>query len=74
MDMVDVFPAAAIYYYSGIQTTTHLKGKEMLEMGLSVTTRRLTINFNIQLGEAHHGEMKKKDFYFPLQPLKTKLK
>jgi ACR3 family arsenite efflux pump ArsB len=40
----------------------------MLEMGLDylVDDNALTINFNIQLGEACHGlgDEKKKDFYF----------
>jgi hypothetical protein len=42
--------------------------KQMLEMGLDylVDDNALTINFNIQLGEACHGlgDEKKKDFFF----------
>jgi tetratricopeptide (TPR) repeat protein len=72
MDMVDVFPSQPqFYYYSGLaynQLAQFKKAKEMLEMGLDylVDDNALTINFNIQLGEAYHGlgDEKKKDFYF----------
>jgi uncharacterized membrane protein len=45
----------------------NLKAKEMLEMGLDylVDDNALTINFNIQLGEAYHlGDEKRKRFIF----------
>jgi tetratricopeptide (TPR) repeat protein len=63
------------YYYSGLaynQLAQFKKAKEMLEMGLDylVDDNALTINFNIQLGEACHGlgDERKKDFYF-LKPI-----
>jgi hypothetical protein len=61
-------------FYSGLynQLAQFKKAKEMLEMGLDylVDDNALTINFNIQLGEACHGlgDEKKKDFYF-LKPI-----
>jgi hypothetical protein len=73
MDMVDVFRSLS-YYYSGLayNQAQFKKAKEMLEMGLDylVDDNALTINFNIQLGEACHGlgDEKKKDFYF-LKPI-----
>jgi hypothetical protein len=75
MDMVDVFPSQPQFYYSGLaynQLAQFKKAKEMLEMGLDylVDDNALTINFNIQLGEACHGlgDEKKKISIF-LKPI-----
>jgi hypothetical protein len=67
MDMVDVFFAAAVYYYSGLAYNWHnLKAKkEMLEMRLSC--RRQRINDKLQhIGEAYHGlgDERKKFLFF----------
>jgi hypothetical protein len=60
MDMVDVFscsPVLLLFRFSTINWHNLKKAKEMLEMGLDylVDDNALTINFNIQLGEACHG-------------------
>jgi hypothetical protein len=73
MDMVDVFPSASVLLLFRLAyQLAQKKAKEMLEMGLDylVDDNALTINFNIQLGEACHGlgDEKKKDFYF-LKPI-----
>jgi hypothetical protein len=70
MDMVDVLPQQPqFYYYSGLayNQLAQFKSKRNVEMGLDylVDDNALTINFNIQLGEASWFRRdEKKDFYF----------
>jgi hypothetical protein len=64
--------AASVLFRLYNQLAQFKKAKEMLEMGLDylVDDNALTINFNIQLGEACHGlgDEKKKRFLF-LKPI-----
>jgi hypothetical protein len=67
----DVFPSASVLllFRFSIQSMAQFKkAKEMLEMGLDylVDDNALTINFNIQLGEACHGlgDEKKRFLFF----------
>jgi hypothetical protein len=59
MDMVDVFRSLSLLLFrlAYNQLAQFKRAKEMLEMGLDylVDDNALTINFNIQLGEACHG-------------------
>jgi hypothetical protein len=65
-----MFSFAASVYYSGLaynQLAQFKKQKKCWKwVDYLVDDNALTINFNIQLGEAYHGlgDEKKKDFYF----------
>ena len=72
MTMLETFPTQPqFYYYAGLannQLQQFKKAKDILETGLDylVEDVTLTINFNIQLGEACNGlgDFNKKDLYF----------
>jgi hypothetical protein len=68
------FPAASVlllFRFSTINWHNLKKAKEMLEMGLDylVDDNALTINFNIQLGEACHGLGDEKKRFLFLKPI-----